>query len=77
MERLDYHCKVRLLGYHPHLLIANKVVPFDSKKCCQAPLINVTYWLLNCDSILQPYAILYNILLRVISMQKMSIICAV
>ena len=36
---LDYRCKVRLLGYPAHLLVANKLVPFDSKQCSQAPLI--------------------------------------
>jgi len=36
---LDYRCKVRLLSYAPHLIIANKVVPFDSKQCSQALLI--------------------------------------
>jgi len=25
-------CRVRLLGYPPHLLIVNKLVPFDSKQ---------------------------------------------
>jgi len=35
-----YRCKVRLLGYPPRLwLIASKLVLFDSKQCCQAPLI--------------------------------------
>jgi len=28
----DYRCKVRLLSYPPHLIIANKLVPFDSKQ---------------------------------------------
>jgi len=32
MPRLDYHCKVRLLGYPPHILVANKLMPFDSKQ---------------------------------------------
>ena len=30
---LDYRCKVRLLGYPPHFLIANKLMPFDSRQC--------------------------------------------
>jgi len=33
-------CKVRLLHYPPHLIVVNKLVPFDSKQCSQAPLIN-------------------------------------
>jgi len=40
MPQLDYRCKVRLLNYLSHLLIANKLVPFDSKQRSQAPLIN-------------------------------------
>jgi len=36
---LDYCCEVRLLGYPPHFLVANKLVPFDFKQCFQAPLI--------------------------------------
>jgi len=28
-----------LLGYPPHFLTANKLVPFDSQQCSQAPLI--------------------------------------
>jgi len=31
-----------LLGYPPHILDANKLVPFDSKQCSQAPLIKST-----------------------------------
>jgi len=33
---MDYRSKVRLLGYRPHLLVANKLVLFDSKQCSQA-----------------------------------------
>jgi len=36
---LDYHYKVRLLGYPPHLIVANKLVPIDSKQHSQASLI--------------------------------------
>jgi len=36
---LDYRCEVRLLGYPPHLLVPNKLVPSDFKGCSQAPLI--------------------------------------
>ena len=43
---LDYRCKVTLLGYSPHLLVANKLVPFDSKQCSQAPLTIWSFWTL-------------------------------
>ena len=41
---LDYRCNVTLLGYPPHLLTANKLVPFDSKQCSQAPLTTTVIW---------------------------------
>jgi len=28
MPGLDYRCEVRLLSYPPHLIIANKLMPF-------------------------------------------------
>jgi len=37
---LDYRCEVRLLSYTPHLITANKLVPFDSKHRSQAPMIS-------------------------------------
>ena len=36
---LDYCCNVKSLGCPPHLLVANKLMPFDSKQCSQAPVI--------------------------------------
>jgi len=36
---LDYRCEVRLHRYPPHLLVENKLVPFDSKQHSLAPLI--------------------------------------
>ena len=36
---LDYRCKVMLFSDPPDLINANKLLPFDSKQCSQAPLI--------------------------------------
>ena len=38
-RRRDWIIDVKL-GYPPHLLVVNKLVPFDSEQCSQAPLIN-------------------------------------
>ena len=34
-----HDCEVRLLGYPHHLIVANKLMPLDSKQRSQAPLI--------------------------------------